>query len=211
MANLVYKRISTDRQSTARQNLVLAEAGIKDPVFFEEDPGTSSRLQPLQRPKFGELLTYARPDDTVHVSKMFRLVRGNQHILDVLDTLHRDRLVLRIHDGAFSAMDLTARHPRTGELLSAVKFTVQTLATAYHTRRTERENIRESTFEGLDTAARKGKHGGRPPVITDDTLHTVLRRRANGESVEQTHPDFATLQVGEVPGPRPAIPDRASL
>jgi DNA invertase Pin-like site-specific DNA recombinase len=43
---------------------------------------------------------------------------------------------------------------------------------------TERENIRESTLEGLDTAARKGKHGGRPPVITDDMLHTVLRRRA---------------------------------
>ncbi|MFJ4916672.1 hypothetical protein [Streptomyces sp. NPDC088726] len=27
---------------------------------------------------------------------------------------------------------------------------------------TERESIRESTLEGLDTAARKGKHGGRP-------------------------------------------------
>lgn len=55
---------------------------------------------------------------------------------------------------------------------------------------TERENIRESTLEGLDTAARKGKHGGRPPVITDDMLHTVLRRRAGGESVEQIQPDL---------------------
>ncbi|MEV6654713.1 recombinase family protein [Streptomyces sp. NPDC051219] len=27
---------------------------------------------------------------------------------------------------------------------------------------TERDNIRESTLEGHDTAARKGKHGGRP-------------------------------------------------
>ncbi|MEW1859915.1 hypothetical protein AB0399_05980 [Streptomyces sp. NPDC088194] len=53
---------------------------------------------------------------------------------------------------------------------------------------TERENIRESTLEGLDTAARKGKHGGRPPVITDNTLHTVLRRRAGGESAEQIQP-----------------------
>ncbi|MFF4483523.1 hypothetical protein ACFY1A_41950 [Streptomyces sp. NPDC001520] len=58
---------------------------------------------------------------------MFRLVRGTGHILDVL---HRDRLALRIHDGAFSAMDLTARHPRTGERLSTVKFMVQTLAAA---------------------------------------------------------------------------------
>ncbi|WP_243740555.1 hypothetical protein [Streptomyces sp. 8K308] len=29
-----------------------------------------------------------------------------------------DPVALRIHDGAFSSMDLTARHPRTGELLS---------------------------------------------------------------------------------------------
>ncbi len=55
---------------------------------------------------------------------------------------------------------------------------------------TERENIREPTLEGLDTADRKGKHGGRPQVITDDMLHTVLRRRANGESVEQIQPDL---------------------
>ncbi|MGQ4419013.1 putative T7SS-secreted protein [Streptomyces sp. SAS_269] len=30
---------------------------------------------------------------------------------------------------------------------------------------TQRENLRESTLERLDAAARKGKHGGRPPVI----------------------------------------------
>ncbi|MFJ2076786.1 recombinase family protein [Streptomyces anulatus] len=69
MANLVFKRVSTDQQSAARQNLVLNEAGIEDPVVFEEDPGTSSRLHPLQRPKFRELLTYARPGDTVHISE----------------------------------------------------------------------------------------------------------------------------------------------
>ncbi|AJT68618.1 hypothetical protein T261_7016 [Streptomyces lydicus] len=91
---------------------------------------------------------------------------------------------------------------------------------------TERENIRESTLEGLDTASRKGKHGGRPPVITDDMLHTVLRRRANGESpsvasvyralaehakreaypeaVAQAHADFAGLHAGELPSPHPA-------
>ncbi|WP_242440961.1 recombinase family protein [Streptomyces sp. CB02923] len=61
MANLVYKRFSTDQQSTARQDLVLAEAGIEDPIVFEEEAGTSSRLHPLERPKFGKLLDYARP------------------------------------------------------------------------------------------------------------------------------------------------------
>jgi len=47
----------------------------------------------------------------VHISEMFRLVRGTGHILDVLDVLHADRLALRIHDGAFSAMDLTGPAP----------------------------------------------------------------------------------------------------
>lgn len=70
---------------------------------------------------------------------------------------------------------------------------------------TQRENIRESTLEGLDTASRKGKHGGRPPVITDDMLHTVLRRRAGGESVEQIQPDL-TIPTGKRKGQNPSVP-----
>jgi hypothetical protein len=76
---------------------------------------------------------------------------------------------------------------------------------------TERENIRESTLEGLDTAARKGKHGGRPPVITDDMLHTVLQRRAGGESVEQIQPDLI-IPTGSARGrahPSPASTGRS--
>ncbi|MFD8412055.1 hypothetical protein ACFV2Q_09880 [Streptomyces sp. NPDC059650] len=61
MTSLIYKRVSTDQQSTARQDLVREEAGNEDPVVFEEYPGTSSRLHPLQRPKFRALLDYARP------------------------------------------------------------------------------------------------------------------------------------------------------
>ncbi|MEV1069678.1 recombinase family protein [Streptomyces sp. NPDC050263] len=180
MANLVYKRVSTDQQSTDRQNLVLAEAGIEDPVMFEEEAGTSSRLHPLQRPKFGELLTYARPDDTVHISEMFRLVRGTGHILDVLDVLHQRRLALRIHDGAFSAMDLTARHPRTGELLSTVKFMVQTLAAAGEL---QRDLQRELTYDGLRAAEAKGNKGGRRPAVTAAKTAAVRAAYLGGQSI----------------------------
>ncbi|MFC8833314.1 recombinase family protein [Streptomyces griseoincarnatus] len=180
MANLVYKRVSTDQQSTARQDLVLDEAGIEDPVVFEEDPGTSSRFHPLQRPKFSELLTYARPGDTVHISEMFRLVRGTGHILDVLDVLHRDRLALRIHDGAFSAMDLTARHPRTGELLSTVKFMVQTLAAAGEL---QRDLQRELTYDGLRAAEARGSKGGRRPAVAAAKTDTVRTAYLEGRSI----------------------------
>ncbi|MFI9781663.1 recombinase family protein [Streptomyces sp. NPDC051956] len=180
MANLVYKRVSTDLQSTDRQNLVLDEAGIEDPVVFEEEAGTSSRLHPLERPKFGELLTYARPGDTVHIAEMFRLVRGTGHILDVLDVLHRDRLALRIHDGAFSAMDLTARHPRTGELLSTVKFMVQTLAAAGEL---QRDLQRELTYDGLRAAEAKGNKGGRRPAVTAAKAAAVRAAYLGGQSI----------------------------
>lgn len=180
MANLVYKRGSTDQQSTARQNLVLAEAGIEDPVVFEEDPGTSSRRHPLQRPKSGELLTSARPGDTVHISEMFRLVHGSGHILDVLDVLHRDQVALRIHDGAFSAMDLTARHPRTGELLSAVKFMVQTLAAAGEL---QRDLQRELTYDGLRAAEAKGSKGGRGPAVPAGKTADVRTAHLEGRSI----------------------------
>ncbi|MEW1615664.1 MULTISPECIES: recombinase family protein [unclassified Streptomyces] len=180
MANLVYKRVSTDQQSTARQNLVLDDAGIEDQVAFEEDPGTSSRLHPLQRPKFSELLTYARPGETVHISEMFRLVRSTGHILDVLDVLHRDQVALRIHDGAFSAMDLTARHPRTKELLSTVKFMVQTLAAAGEL---QRDLQRELTYDGLRTAEAKGNKGGRRPAVTAAKAAAVRAGYLGGRSI----------------------------
>ncbi|MET3718847.1 MULTISPECIES: recombinase family protein [unclassified Arthrobacter] len=67
----------------------------------------------------------------------------------------------------------------------------------------ERENIRETTLEGLNTAARKGNHGGRPPVITDDMLHPVMRRRANGESVEDIRPDLI-IPTGKRKGRNPS-------
>ncbi|MER6256830.1 recombinase family protein [Streptomyces sp. NPDC001584] len=180
MANLVYKRVSTDQQSTDRQNLVLDEAGIEDPAVFEEPAGTSSRLHPLERPKFAELLAYARPGDTVHISEMYRLVRGTGHILDVLDVLHRDQVALRIHDGAFSAMDLTARHPRTGELLATVKFMVQTLAAAGEL---QRDLQRELTYDGLRAAEAKGNKGGRRPAVAAAKTADVRTAYLEGRSI----------------------------
>ncbi|MFI8392244.1 recombinase family protein [Streptomyces sp. NPDC085540] len=181
---MVDKRVSTDQQSTARQSLVLDEAGIEDPVVFEEDPGTCCRLHPLQRPKFRALLDHARPGDPVHISEMFRRVRGTAHILDVLDARHRDRLALRIHDGAFSAMDLTARHPRTGELLSTVKFVVQTRAATGELQRDLQGDLqRELTYDGLRAAETKGSKGGRRPAVPSDTTGDVRAAYLEGRSI----------------------------
>lgn len=41
-------------------------------------------------------------------------------------------------------------------------------------------------------------------MITDDMLHTVLRRRANGESVKDIRPDLIT-PTGERKGQNPSL------
>ncbi|MFI1711782.1 TetR/AcrR family transcriptional regulator C-terminal domain-containing protein [Streptomyces griseoruber] len=160
----------------------------RGPGRFEEEAGTPGRLHPLQRPKSGKLLDYARPGDTVHISEMFRLVRGTGHILDVLDILHRDRLALRIHDGAFSGMDLTARHPRTGELLSTVKFMVQTLAAAG-------ELQRELTYDGLRAAKAEAGKGGRRPAVAAAKTEDVRTGHLEADAIRSED-----APVGITPG-----------
>ncbi|MEU3491180.1 hypothetical protein [Streptomyces massasporeus] len=60
-----------------------------------------------------------------------------------------------------TAQDLTARHPRTGELLSTVKFMAQTLAAAGEL---QRDLQRELTCDGPRAAEAKGSKGGRRPA-----------------------------------------------
>ncbi|MEV8529758.1 recombinase family protein [Streptomyces sp. NPDC052000] len=241
---LGYARCSTLGQELDSQLDALAGHGIPRDKIFSEKISTRVRV----RPRFAEALRTAR-EVKAHaphcrviftVYEMKRLGRDAAELTALADHLTAHGLVLEMLAGPLPGIyDPTG----PGKLLFAFFAAMA---------ETERENIRESTPEGLDTAARKGKHGGRPPVITDDMLHPVLRRRAGGgsveqiqpdliiptgkrkgqnpsvasiyralaehakreaypEAVEQAHVDFAALQVGEVPGPRPATPDRASL
>ncbi|MGW5479210.1 hypothetical protein [Streptomyces sp. NPDC004008] len=77
-------------------------------------------------------------------------------------------------------MDLTARHPRTGELLSTVKFMVQTLAAAGEL---QRDLQRELTYDGLRAAEAKGSKGGRRPAITAEKTDAVRAAYLEGRSI----------------------------
>ncbi|MFF9757809.1 recombinase family protein [Streptomyces sp. NPDC014344] len=154
----------------------------------------------------------------MHISEMFRLVRGTGHILDVLDVLHRDQVALRIHDGAFSAIDLTARHPRTGELLSTVKFMVQTLAAAGEL---QRDLQRELTYDGLRAAEAKGAKGGRRPAVAAAKTEAVRTAYLEGRSIAALARDHGVSRgairtavadlmpdhtAGDPGGPAPELP-----
>ncbi|MFJ5679003.1 hypothetical protein [Streptomyces sp. NPDC093097] len=116
----------------------------------------------------------------MYISEMFRLVRGTGHILDVLDVLHRERVALRIHDGALSAMDLTARHPRTGELLSTVKFMVQPLTAAGEL---QRDLQRELAYDGLRAAEARATRADAVPPSQPGRPTTCASRTWRGRSI----------------------------
>ncbi|MGH3120925.1 MAG: recombinase family protein [Streptosporangiaceae bacterium] len=191
-----YARCSTLAQELQSQLDALAAHGIPRDKIFSEKISTRIRV----RPQFEAALALAReikghaPHCRVifAVYEMKRLGRDAAELTALADHLTAHGLVLEMLAGPLPGM-YDPSGP--GRLLFAFFAAMA---------ETERENIRESTLEGLDAAARKGKHGGRPQVITEDMLHTVLRRRAGGESVEDIAPDLL-IGAGKRKGRNPSV------
>ncbi|MFE3717199.1 recombinase family protein [Streptomyces cyaneofuscatus] len=191
-----YARCSPLGQELDSRLDALAKHGIPREKVFSEKIRTRVRV----RPQFEAALAAAR-EIKAHaphcrviftVYEMKRLGRDAAELTALADHLTAHGLVLEMLAGPLPGM-YDPSGP--GRLLFAFFAAMA---------ETERENIRESTLEGLDTAARKGKHGGRPPVITDDMLHTVLRRRAAGETVEQIQRDLI-IPTGKRKGQNPSV------
>ncbi|WP_405562669.1 recombinase family protein [Streptomyces phaeochromogenes] len=191
-----YARCSSLTQELQSQLDALAGHGIPRDKIFAEKISTRMRV----RPQFEAALAAAR-EIKAHaphcrviftVNEMKRLGRDAAELTALADHLTAHDLVLEMLAGPLQGM-YDPSGP--GRLLFGFFAAMA---------ETERENIRESTLEGLDAAARKGNHGGRPPVITDDMLHTVLRRRANGETVEDIQPDLL-IPTGRRKGQSPSL------
>ncbi|MBB4943935.1 DNA invertase Pin-like site-specific DNA recombinase [Streptosporangium album] len=171
-----YARCSSLTQELQSQLDALAAHGIDRDKIFSEKISTRVRV----RPQFEAALALARQIKAhaphcrviLTVYEMKRLGRDAAELTALADHLVAHGLVLEMLDGPLAGL-YDPSGP--GRMLFAFFAAMA---------ETEREAIREATLEGLDAAARKGNHGGRPAVITEDMLHTVLRHRAAGESVE---------------------------
>ncbi len=160
-----YARCSHRSQELDSQLDALTQHGIPRDKIFSEKIGTRIRV----RPAFEQALKTAR-EIKAHaphcrviftVFEMKRLGRDAVELTALADHLTAHDLVLEMLHGP-----LTGIYDPSGAGRPPFAFFAAMAET-------EREDIRESTVEGLDTAARKGKHGGRPPVITDDMSGVV--------------------------------------
>ncbi|MFI0773010.1 hypothetical protein ACH4TQ_50590 [Streptomyces sp. NPDC021218] len=95
-------------------------------------------------------------------------------------------------------MDLTARHPHTGELLSTVKFMVQTLAAAGEL---QRDLQRELTYDGLRAAEAKGNKDRRRPAVPANKTDVVRTAYLEGRSIAALARDHGAAAPSAPPPP----------
>ncbi|MFJ4378104.1 recombinase family protein [Streptomyces albidoflavus] len=167
MADRLYLRHSTDKQTDARQRHALAPllaAGA--PVY--EDPATSTRQLSLDRAGFTRLLNEAAVGDTIRIADAARLFRSVADILALRPVLIRRGLHLRVESGLLSGIDLASDDPGT-------KMMVNVLAAVLEF---QRDMISENTREGVAAAEASGKTLGRPAALDTRTRRRRWSRRS---------------------------------
>ncbi|MEV0632659.1 recombinase family protein [Nonomuraea wenchangensis] len=163
MALIGLVRVSTDKQNTQRQHDAL------DPIcwkVFEEK--TSGKLATDDRPDLLNALSYIRDGDLLTVQEVDRLGRNLLEGLLVLNDLFQRGVGVKVLEGIAAG-----EHTERSLILD--------LALALSEDR--RRDIVRKTRNGLEAARKRGRVGGRRPVVDDDKRAAILARRQRGESI----------------------------
>ncbi|WP_108817042.1 recombinase family protein [Loktanella sp. Alg231-35] len=153
---LGYARVSTEDQHLDAQIEALEAVGAKR-IWSEKISGAKT-----QRPELEEMLKHLRPDDVVTVTKYDRLSRSLQDLLSIVEIIQEKGAGFR---SLAEDIDTTTS---AGRLVFHVFASIAQF---------ERERISERTKEGLASARKQGRIGGRPPALTPERRDEVRRMR----------------------------------
>ena len=151
-----YARASTDDQRLDSQTDALLAAGTEK--IFADKIGGSKRM----RPELNKMLDQLRDGDVVIVTKYDRLARSLNDLLEIVEAI-RERGV-----GFRSLAEDIDTTTSTGRLVFHVFASIAQF---------ERERISERTREGLASARKRGRIGGRPSALTAVQKDEVRRMR----------------------------------
>jgi DNA invertase Pin-like site-specific DNA recombinase len=157
---LGYARVSTTDQQPHLQVDALTAAGCYR-VFTETASGART-----DRPTLEQLLDQLRPGDTLVVWKLDRLGRSLRHLVDTVTGL-ADRGI-----GFRSLQESIDTTTPGGKLVFHVFAALAEF---------ERDLIRERTNAGLAAARSRGRHGGRPSVLTGHKLQVAEEMYRSGQ------------------------------
>lgn len=184
MALVGLVRVSTDKQNTERQHDALDPICIK---VFEEK--VSGKLAAEERPALTDAIEYLREDDMLAVQEVDRLGRNLLEGLIVLNDLFERGISVKVLEG-IAAGD----HKERSLILDLA------LALAEDRRR----DIVKKTKDGLAAARKRGRVGGRRPVMTEPLVVQAVALRAQGFSLKQIQPHLR-IQEGKNKGKNPSI------
>ncbi len=157
---LGYARVSTTDQHPQLQVDALQRAGCYR-VFTETASGARS-----DRPTLEQVLDQLRPGDTLVVWKLDRLGRSLRHLVATVTGLPERGVGFR---SLQEAIDTTTPG---GKLVFHLFATLAEF---------ERDPIRERTSAGLVAARARGRHGGRPSVMTADKVQVAQEMYGSGQ------------------------------
>ena len=144
-----YARVSTSDQNLELQLDALKQAGCRR-VFEDTASGANKARSQLR-----EALAFLRPGDTLVVWKLDRLARSLQQLIETIEGLHKRRCGFR---SVTEAIDTTTPGGR-------LVFHIFGALAEF-----ERGIIRERTLAGLEAARSRGRKGGRPKLLNDQSL-----------------------------------------
>jgi DNA invertase Pin-like site-specific DNA recombinase len=167
-----YIRVSTEKQNTARQDVLMEEIGV-DKVFVEKISGKNR-----ERPELKAMMAFVREGDTVIVESISRFARNTRDLLDLVQQLH-DKSV-----GFVSKKEAIDTDTPQGQLVLTIFAALAQF---------EREMMLERQMEGVGIAKAQGKYKGRKPIPVDEELLTELYCQwKNGE----TQPKYMIKKLG---------------
>ncbi|WP_179381737.1 recombinase family protein [Jannaschia marina] len=151
-----YARVSTDDQNLDAQTDALKGAGAGK-LFADRISGSKR-----ERPELDRMLEQLRDGDVVTVTKYDRLARSLKDLLEIVETIRERGAGFRS-----LAEDIDTTTP-AGRLVFHVFASIAQF---------ERERISERTREGLASARKRGRIGGRPPALSPAQKDEVRRLR----------------------------------
>src|SRR5215212_1502479 len=155
-----YGRVSTIEQTLDLQQDALRQAGCEQ-VFTDHISGAKS-----ERPGLTQALEFVRSGDILVVWKLDRLGRSLKQLIEIVTELQKRNVGFR---------SLTENIDTTSSGGKLIFHIFGSLAEF------ERDLIRERTLAGLAAARARGRHGGRPSVMTADKLAVARAMYASGE------------------------------
>ncbi|MFE4867750.1 recombinase family protein [Streptomyces sp. NPDC056682] len=184
MALVGLVRVSTDKQNTERQHDALDPICIK---VFEEK--VSGKLQAEERPALMDAIDYVRDGDMLCVQEVDRLGRNLLEGLIVLNDLFERGIAVKVLEGI-----AVGEHKERSLILDLA------LALAEDRRR----DIVKKTKDGLAAARKRGRVGGRRPVMTEPLVIQAVALRAQDFTLKQIQPHLRITE-GANKGKNPSI------